>query len=370
MKTLSGGTGLSGGLLWFNLAMDESDPVLGFTSSWVRRMALQVPHIDVITMRKGQISQLPPHVDLFSLGKENGTSEVIRAVTFYDALIRILRRERISVCFSHMTPIFTIMAAPLLKLWKVPIVTWYAHREVTRRLRWADHFSTRVVSVNDASYPLSSSKLVEVGHGIDTQFFSPSPNARRSLHDILVVSRISPIKDPRILFEVVPELRAEGVPVRCALVGSAPARDREFARRLEGKVVGNGLQDHVRFAGPAVAHQLRDWYRRCGVHINLAPANHSVDKAPLEAMASGLVSFSSAASMRETFGRYSDLLFFKENDSEDLKGKLGAFFRLSNPDRKEMAAYLRNRVEQMHGLEKLVGRLLEVFQSCAPQGKG
>ncbi|HLV00463.1 MAG TPA: glycosyltransferase family 4 protein [Acidobacteriota bacterium] len=370
MRTSLGGADFPGHLLWFNLAMDESDPILGFTSSWVRTMAPRVPRIHVVTMRRGQISPLPPQVNLTSLGKETGTPEIIRALRFYATLAQILRRERISVCFSHMTPIFTIMAAPLLKLWKVPVVTWYAHRAVTRRLRWADRLSTRVVSVNGRSYPLVSSKLVQIGHGIDTQFFEPAPNVSRSLHDILVVSRISPIKDPSVLFEVVPKLREGGLPVRCTLVGAPPDRDLEFSRQLERKLVDKGLQDQIRFAGPAVTGQVRDWYRRCGVHVHVAPANNAVDKVPLEAMATGLVSFSSAASLQETLGQYRDLLFFKENDPDDLKQKLETFFRLSDSERENMAAYLRNRVVQMHDLRNLVDRLLDVFRSCTVPGKG
>ena len=48
-------------LLWFNLATDVDDPVLGFTSRWIQAIATKVERIHVITMRAGRI-ELPENV--------------------------------------------------------------------------------------------------------------------------------------------------------------------------------------------------------------------------------------------------------------------------------------------------------------------
>ena len=56
-------------LLWFNLATDVDDPVLGFTSRWIQAIATKVERIHVITMRAGRI-ELPENVRCDSVGKE------------------------------------------------------------------------------------------------------------------------------------------------------------------------------------------------------------------------------------------------------------------------------------------------------------
>ena len=68
-------------LLWFNLVTDFDDPVLGFTTSWIRDIAKLVESIQVITMRKGRMN-LPKNVRITSVGKERGFTEPRRAFEF------------------------------------------------------------------------------------------------------------------------------------------------------------------------------------------------------------------------------------------------------------------------------------------------
>lgn len=121
-------------LLLFNLATDLDDPILGFTGRWICALAARVEVIHVITMRVGKV-EVPQNVRVYSVGKEKGYSEPRRAAAFYRQLLRIVRQERIDMCFSHMMPLFTILAAPVLKGKGIPIITWYAHRQVTCTLK-------------------------------------------------------------------------------------------------------------------------------------------------------------------------------------------------------------------------------------------
>jgi len=159
-------------LLWLNLATDVDDPILGFSTSWIQAVAKRVEFIHVITMRAGRVD-VPDNVQVCSVGKEKGYSEARRVVEFYRHLFRILRHDRIDVCFSHMIPVFTVLVAPVLKLKGIPIVTWYAHRQVTTILQVAHRLSDRMVSINESSYPYHHDKFVPLGHGIDVDFFSP-----------------------------------------------------------------------------------------------------------------------------------------------------------------------------------------------------
>ena len=182
-------------ILLFNLATDADHPLLGFTTGWIRALAEHVEFVHVITMRAGRI-EVPGNVRVYSVGKERGYSEPRRVLEFYKILARILREDSIDVCFSHMIPIFTVLAAPVLKIKGIPIITWYAHANVTRTLKVAHRLSDRMVSSLSTAYPYKHDKLIQVGQGIDTARLVPDAAIiREDRPVILCVGRLSPVKD-------------------------------------------------------------------------------------------------------------------------------------------------------------------------------
>lgn len=347
-------------LLWFNLATDINDPILGFTTSWIRAAAKRVEFIHVITMRAGRI-EVPDNVRVYSVGKEKGYSEPRRAVEFYRHLFRVLRKDRIDACFSHMIPIFTVLAAPVLKLKGIPIITWYAHRQVTTTLKLAHHLSNRIVSINESSYPYRRDKFIAIGHGIDTTLFSPDDTPPEKPPLLLSVGRLSPIKDQLTLIEAVHLLRQRGYEVQCALVGDAPGRDHAYAKVLQQRVKERGLENAVQFVGPVPNDRVVSWYRRCFAHVNCSPPDHSLDKAALEAMACGKPSLSSTLGFRETMGQWADMLLFRHGDAEDLAQKLAGLLNLDEIELQIIGNEMRQRVQTQHSLEHLMRQLVSVF---------
>ena len=55
----------------------------------------------------------------------------------------------------------------------MPITLWYTHRQAHLILRLATRVSTRVTTAGRDSFPLATDKLRVLGHGIDTDFFTP-----------------------------------------------------------------------------------------------------------------------------------------------------------------------------------------------------
>lgn len=347
-------------LLLFNLATDSDDPILGFTTRWIQALAKRVEFIHVITMRAGRV-EVPENVRVYSVGKEKGYSEPRRAVEFYHLLFRILRNDRIDACFSHMIPIFTVLAAPVVKVKKIPVVTWYAHRQVPLILKLAHCLSDRIVSINESSYPYRHDKLVVLGHGIDTELFCP--DGTEPAHPPLLVSvgRLSPIKDPLTLVEAVRLLRQAGHEVRCALVGDAPERDRAYAETLRQRVRELGLDGVIEFVGAVPNREVAHWYRCCFAHVNCSPADHSLDKAVLEAMACARPSLSSTRGFRETMGQWARDLLFRHGDAVDLARKLELLLKLNRKKWEEMGNGLRQSILARHSLDRLADRLVDLF---------
>jgi glycosyltransferase involved in cell wall biosynthesis len=358
-------------LLLFNLVMDADDPVLGFATRWVQALANHVERVHVLTMRAERVA-VPGNVRVHSVGKERGYSEGRRAFEFYRCLLGILRRDRIDVCFSHMIPIFTVLAAPVLGWKRIPILTWYAHPSRSWQLRLAHRVSDRVVTSVRTAYPYKDDKLTVIGQGIDVGAFCP---AGRVLPDdppvILCAGRLSPVKDHPTLLRAAALLRDRMErPFRVVIVGGPTGpRDEGYMQSLRRLVSELRLEDIVRFEGPVTMGGLPSWYRRATVHVNMTPTGFG-DKVALEAMACGTPTLVANVGFKETLGQWAEMLVFPYGDEAALAEKLEKLVRLPVAERNAMGLSLRERVVAMHSLDGLAQRLVDVFRELEPKGAG
>lgn len=353
-------------LLLFNLVTDADDPILGFTSNWIAALAKRVEAIHVITMRAGRI-QVPGNVTVHSVGKERGHSEPRRVVEFYRNLTRVLFRHNIDVCFSHMMPLFTVLAAPLLKARGIPVVTWYAHPRVTLTLRLGHHLSDRVVSSLSTTYPYKKDRLHVVGQGIDTDLFCPQADISPSEPPtILCVGRLSPVKGQMTLIEAAALLSSRlGRPFLVRMIGGpAVAEDNVYADMLARRIKELSLEGTVELCPPIPMGALPSHYCHAAVHVNLTP-NGSGDKTALEAMSCGIPSITSNEGFCTTLGSYADRLLIRQSDPVHLAGRLEEMLSLSPHERSLIGNYLRARVSNMHSLEGLGSRLIALFQEVS-----
>lgn len=349
-------------LLIFNLATDVDDPILGFTTSWICALAKRCEYISVITMRAGRV-EVPENVMVYSVGKERGYSEPRRVVEFYRHLFMVLRKGCPNVCFSHMIPIFTILAAPMLKVKGIPIVTWYLHPSLTLTLKLAHHLSNRMVSSLRTSYPYKHGKLVIIGHGIDMDIFLPNDMLPETPPMILCVGRLSPVKDHPTLLKAAYLLKQRWrEPFRVILVGGpAVPQDKEYIDSLHEQVKTLGLQDVVSFDKPVPIAELVSWYRRCTVHVNLTPRG-SGDKVAWEAMSCGRPCLVANDGFQETLGQWANLLIFRYGDAENLAQKIEQLLKFPDAKLQAIGAGLNKSVINRHSLQRLTDKLLELFE--------
>lgn len=354
-------------LLVFNLATDAHDPILGFTTLWLNQLAEHVQSISVITMRAG-VLKLRENITVYSLGKELGYSEPHRALRFYRFLYQVLRRQSITLCFSHMTPIFTNLAAPVLKLFDIPIVTWYAHPSLTNHLKIAHLFSDKMVTSIPTAYPYRQDKLVVVGQGIDTDLFMPfaAPITHQldgqSYPLVLAVGRLSPVKDYGTLIKATAHLMAQTHHrVKVLLVGNPTnARDEKYVQSLHQLVQELSLESIVTFQPAVSMYELPDIYRQCTVYVNLTPTGFG-DKVALEAMACGKICLAANTGFQETLGIYAEALLFSHADPQDLARKLAYILSLTPEERQQIGNYLRQQIIHLHSLDRLIQNLLALF---------
>lgn len=352
-------------LLVFNLATDISDPVLGFTTQWIRALARKSEFVDVITMRSGEVD-VPENVRVRSVGKERGFSELRRAGTFYRFLFEtIAQGNGIDACFAHMMPVFTVMGAPLLTAKGIPTVTWYAHPRLTWAVRLSHKASDRVVTSFRSAYPYKDDKLIPLGQGIDTGLFRPEhPSKIQEPPLILCTGRLSPEKDHHTLLAAVDILsRTFTDPFQVAVLGGpAGHQDESYADSLRRRVSALELDHLITFYEPVRITDLPTWHQRSVLHVNLTPLGFS-DKVALDAMACGTPSVVANSAFRETLGRYWDVLSFPPGNAEQLADRLAYWLSVSATHRVAVGMHLRDQVIRLHNLDSLAEKLIGILET-------
>ncbi len=276
-------------LLVFNLVVDYDDPVLAFSTDWINALARKVERLSVITMFRG-VDNTAENVRVYSVGKEKRYSELKRGVVFYRLLARLLRTEKVDACFAHMMPLFAIMGGPILKLFGVPVVLWYAHGKLNWKVRVSEKVVDAIVTSSPEGCRLNSSKVKIIGQGIDTdkiafQAFSGFGDTVR----LLFVGRLAPVKGIHHLVDVMIHLQ-EHWPNRFSItiVGKAlNESDEAYIAVLQQRVRACKLEKRVQFIGQIPIESIQEQYYVHDIMLNPSSTG-SMDKTVLEAMAAGI----------------------------------------------------------------------------------
>ena len=343
--------------------VDLDDDVLGFTHTWMNKLAERVAQLHVLALSVGR-HELRDNVTLYSMGKEQGAGRLRRFVNFSRVVAPLVLRRQVDLVFVHMCPIYVVLAAPWAKLRRVPMVLWFTHKSVNWKLKLAHWLVDWVVTASPESFRLPSDKVVVTGHGIDIEVFKPAEGPRPERpFTVLSVGRISPIKDYETLIE------AAGILVnqrgqrdlRFVVVGDVGTPEQvSYRERLLTEVRRRGLVDRFEFVD-AVPHQkVVDYYQRADLFVNLSHTD-SLDKAVLEAMACGVVPLTSNPAFGPLLGTLAARLMFVVRDARDLAGKTEQLAQLSGSERIALGKHLRTIVVQQHSGQGLMDRLVTVW---------
>ncbi len=341
-------------LLLFNLAMDENNSALNFTVNWVNALAERFDHIDVVTMQKGD-PQVAPNVTVYSIGKERGYSEPRRALVFYKILLGLLIKHRYVACFAHMMPLFVVMGAPFLKVWRIPVTLWYAHPARHRQVEWGARLSRRVITSVTDSFPIPVPHLRVIGQGINTDFWTLADPASET-DSILYVSRLMPIKHQMTLIRAF----AKDPKGKVILIGD-PMGAVEYRQSLEDMAHALDIYELVEFTGAKPPAQIRDDLHTALLAVNLTPQG-SFDKTGLESMACGIPTIVANPSYEAVLGEYREQLLI--DDSDDIEGlaeRIEYLRSLTTEERRAIGLRQRELVIQYHSFKQLINRIEDII---------
>ncbi len=342
--------------------VDENDDLLGSFIGWLGEFAKYFDRVRVITLAQGK-HHLPANVSVHSLGKEVGRSKLFQFFKLYYLLIKYVPTS--AGVFAHMSPIFAIAAAPVAGIFGKKLILWYLHRNLTFKLKLASLLSDNVVTASKESLDLRNNRILELGHGIDVDFFrAPRSWVGESAKpfNILSVGRISPIKDYETLIQAAGVLKKQGLDFKIRIVGR-PVMKNDFGyfESLKQLVSKQNLADKIEFSGRLPYRKMPEIYKDADLVVNLAPKG-GIDKAVLEAMAAGALVLTSNWAFRRYFRQYAYRLVFEHKNQRDLVEKITALNALSPAEKHQISDFLVAAVAKAHSLEILINNITRLYK--------
>jgi glycosyltransferase involved in cell wall biosynthesis len=236
-----------------------------------------------------------------------------------------------------MIPVYVVLAAPLVRPRRTPLLLWYTHWKASPTLRVSERLATAIVSVDRRSFPLESAKVRGIGHGIDVNEFACTDRGAHAALRALVLGRYSPAKGIETILRGVQ--RVDGVEVK--LHGVAL---NDLERRHRGELEGLGFP-----LGDAVPRErVPDLFAAADVLINNMEAG-APDKVVYEAAAACLPVLASNPVFDELFDGFP--LSFDRESPESLAERLRWLASLDEGERAKIGRTLRERVAERHSVD-------------------
>jgi glycosyltransferase involved in cell wall biosynthesis len=326
-------------LAFITQQVDPGHPALAPTVPMVAALAARVDELVVIADAAVPHS-LPANcrVRSFRAGLRFG-----RGLRFEAAVARELRGLRHGAVVAHMCPVYAALAAPAVRPLGIPLVLWFAHWRASRLLVLAERFSTAVVTVDRSSFPMSSRKLHEIGHGIDVSRFQCGARAGGRRLRLIALGRYSPAKGLAVVLRAVAATDAE-------LTAYGPAstpEEQAHREELERLVDELGVRDRVRLEDPVPYGQVPSLFAEADLLVNnMRPG--APDKVVYEAGAACLPVMASNPTFEAMLPPE---LRFIADDPTDLADRLRDYGRLDARARSELGRRLREEVAARHSVE-------------------
>ncbi len=248
-----------------------------------------------------------------------------------------------------MTPLLTVLAWPLARRRRVPLLLWFTHWKPSRTLVLAERASAAVLTVDRRSFPLASEKVVAIGHGIDLARFPCVEREAAGRLRVVALGRTSPAKGYGTIVRAA-ELAGAELELRGP---SFTDEERVERRRLEA--LGARVEEPVPYDEVPALLTHKD------VLVNNMREG-ALDKVVYEAAATGMPVLASNTGFADVLPPE---LCFRRDDPADLAERLRS---LEGVDRNALGHELRARVEARHSVEHWADEVLAVAARLGSPG--
>ena len=328
-------------LVFITQQVDPRHPALAATVPKIRTLAELVD--EVVVLADGAVpGVLPANCRVRAF---RAPHKALRGARFETALARELPGLRGGAVVAHMCPIYAVLAAPLVRPLRIPLVLWFTHWRRSRLLEAAERASTAVTSVDERSFPFPSRKLRAIGHGIDLDEFPCVPPSGGDGLRLLALGRYSTAKG---LDVAVAAVQLAGDDVELHAYGPALS-DEERAHRaeLEQLVAELGLDERVTIGDPVPRSEIPALFAAHDALVNNMRAG-APDKVVYEAGAACLPVLASNPIFDELLD---DEQRFTRWDPGALADRIRALAGMTTEERVALGRRLHERVAERHSVQ-------------------
>lgn len=318
--------------------VDPGDPALGATVPMLRALAERVDEVVVLTLVAREAG-LPANVRVKVIA---APTQALRGIRFAAALAPELRTRPVAV-LAHMSPIYAVLAAPLVRPLRVPLLLWFTHWRPSRLLRAAERVSTSVLTVDRRSFPFDSPKVRAIGHGIDVDAIPCVEQSGGPLR-LLALGRTSPAKGLETLVEAAALVDGVELELRGP---SLTDEERAYRARLAHPV-----------EEPVPRTEIAGVYARAGALVNNMRSG-ALDKVVFEAGAACLPVLVSNPGFDSLIAGIEPSLAFPQDDVAALAERIRALRDAGPEARARIGRELRARVERDHSVGHWADGVLE-----------
>ena len=336
-------------LVFITQQVDPRHPALAATVPKIRALAELVD--EVVVLADGAVpGVLPSNCRIRTF---RAPHKALRGARVEAALAREVKGLRGGAVVAHMCPIYAVLAAPLVRPLRIPLVLWFTHWRRSRLLEAAERASTAVTSVDERSFPFPSRKLCAIGHGIDLDEFPCSPPRIGDGLRLLALGRYSTAKGLDVAVAAVP-LAGDDVALH---VYGPVLSDEERAHRAElmQLVADLGVDGRVTIGDPVPRSEIPALFATHDALVNNMRAG-APDKVVYEAGAACLPVLASNPIFDELLDPEQR---FTRWDPGALAERIRSLAAMPTDERAALGRRLRERVAERHSVQSWARGILD-----------
>ncbi len=344
-------------ILVLNIATDAKDTSLGFAISWLNVFSDNYSEVDVITLNKGDTSNLSDNINIYEVVNK---TKVGRFISFIKILNKMTKNKNYSFCLSHMSAILILISFPILKIRKIRSVLWYTHKGPKNLFKKlillkALLLSSNVITASKFSFPYKNKKVYPIGHAIDYKAFYKKIESF-SKKDFAIVSRVSKSKNIEESIKGFLNSNASASSSILIIGGPLTNEDRDYYEYLINKYKDN---KNVSFIGPVPHSELVNYLKNISFHINNTDKGF-YDKSVLETSVNGIINFYKNIDYDKNIPiEYQEVLKF-DGSSNDLSNKISSVFKLNQNEFLKIIEHSQEEIKN-ESLDTLVKRITRVI---------
>jgi glycosyltransferase involved in cell wall biosynthesis len=326
--------------LFVTQKVEPDHPTLGAAAGMVGALADRCDEV-VVLASSASVDALPANVRFRSFA---APAQALRGLRYETALVHELFRGRPSFLLAHMSPVYAVLAAPILRPLSVPLLLWFTQQKGGPQLTRAARVADAILSVDERSVPISSPKVRAIGHGIETDLFTCAPRSATDRLRLLSLGRYSEVKGHDVALRALRRLLDGGVGAELTIRGEeATPNDAAVRERLARLAVKLGLTEHARLLDAVPRSGVPALLAETDVLVN-ATRGASADKVVFEALAACVPVVAASPVFDSLLPARSR---FAEGDPAGLAAAVRASAALPDEERRQ----LRARVEAEHSVD-------------------